>query len=277
MDAELEIIIPTHNPDGGLLRTIASLVAQTDRRFSVLLSDNHSTTGLEHLKAAQNQLMAAGISVRRLQPPDGLQRIEHWNWTHAQSRAGWLKPLFPGEELKPAYVERLHQRIAGNTKAQFIRCDAELRTEWGTELLVAPFDRAAISAAEVVNYFPAHVDWLSRSLPFAYSRTAWLAMGGFSPQLPGSTILNLNVLLALHYGMENLPEVLTATELPTGSPTRNTQHATLLNETPRGRVNLSLELWLILRQAKNYCLAAKLPWPEKCLLWRSFTAALGRW
>ena len=202
-----------------------------------------------------------------LQPPRGSNRIEHWNWAHAQSRAAWLKPLFPGEELKPAFVSRLRQRIAANPKAQLIRCDTELLLDWGKELLIAPFVESSVKPAAVLDYFPTKIDWLSRSLPFAYGRTGWLALGGFSPQLPGSAILNLNVLLALHFGMENIAETLASVDL-------TVEHS--LNESPCERVNSSLELWFILRQAKNYCLASKLPWPEQCLLWRSFAAALGR-
>ena len=124
MNAELEIILPVHNPDGSLLRTISSLTAQSDRQFAVLLSDNHSRTGLEQINASQARLSAAGIPARLVKPPEELKRIEHWNWAHSQSRAGWLKPLFPGEELKPAAAARFRQRIAACPQAQLIRCDA---------------------------------------------------------------------------------------------------------------------------------------------------------
>jgi hypothetical protein len=42
------------------------------------------------------------------------------------------------------------------------------------------------------------------------------------------------------------------------------------------RVNHWLELWLILRQVKIYCRAAKLPWPAKWLFLRALDVALGR-
>ena len=73
MNPELEIIIPVRNPDERLARTVASLAAQTDRQFSVLLSDNGSTSGLNHIKEAQQQLAAVGIPVRRIQAPGEME------------------------------------------------------------------------------------------------------------------------------------------------------------------------------------------------------------
>ncbi len=197
-----------------------------------------------------------------------MKRLEHFNWIHAQAQAGWLKPLLPGEQLKPAYVERLKQRLSERPKAKLVRCDLALGTEWGTETLAAPFEESAISAAEVLNFFPAKVDWLAHSTNFAYCRTAWLALGGYPAHLPNCAALNFNVLLALHYGLENIGETLVSAELANGIS---------LNEIRGGRVNHSLEFWLILRQVENYCRAAKLPWTAKWLFLRGLAAAFGRW
>jgi hypothetical protein len=268
MSHELEIVIPARNPGSQLAHSIASLAAQTDRQFGVLLSDNFSSTGGNHLDASQRQLAAAGIPARRVKPPFELKRIEHWNWANAQSQAAWLKPLHPGELLQPDYVARLLERIAGRPGAKVIRCDSQLRTEWGTETLRSPFAAMFISAADFADAFPARLDWLERSVNFAFTRTAWLALGGYSPQLPGCAVLNANVLLTLHHGLENIAETLVTAELA---------HDAALNGNRRERVNHWLERWLILRQAQNYCLSAKLPWSKKCLLLRGLTATLGRW
>ncbi len=267
MNAELEIIIPVRNPDQRLARSAASLAAQTDRQFSVLLSDNGSTSGLNHIKEAQQQLAAVGIPVRRVQAPGEMTRVEHWNWAHAQAQADWLKPLPMGGELKPVYVEALNQRIHQQPQARLVRCDAEVRTEWGLETVRAPFAQTSISPADLMNYFPAQVRWLAASSNIAYQRVAWLAAGGCSVQLPGCAFLNLNVIMALHHPLENIHEPLVTVDLAGELP---------LNENHIGRVNLWLELWLILRQAQNYCLAAKLPWPKKWLLLRGMNA-IGRW
>ena len=111
------------------------------------------------------------------------------------------------------------------------------------------------------------MDWLAGYVNFAYRRTAWLAAGGYCPQLPGCAALNLNVTLALHHGLENLSESLA---------TPASDQSFSLNAGDCARVNLSLELWLVLRQARNYCLAAKLPWTKKWLLPAGIVAGMGR-
>jgi len=251
MNSGLEIIIATRNSVRELAQTAASLAAQTDREFGVLISDNFSTNGVSHLDAARRQLVAAGIAVRRVKAPFELQRVEHWNWAHAQSQAAWLKPLHPGEQLKPGYVARLKERIAARPGAQIIRCDLEERAEWGPETQAAPFAPSSITPTEFTTFFPAHMDWLSHSINFAFGRTAWLATGGYSPQLPGCAALNLHVILALHYGLENISEVLATVEVSEASgPHRNGGE----------QINRSMEKWMILRQAENYCRSVKLPW-----------------
>jgi hypothetical protein len=268
MNAGLEIIIPVRDGSHRLLPTAASLAAQTDRRFAVLLSDDFSATGPLQVEEAQSQLAVAGIEVRRLRPPRGLKRLEHWNWAHAQSRAGWVKLLLPGEELKPAYVERLGRCVSERPHARFVRCDVELRTEWGPVTLRAPFAGSGVDPAEFAGYFLRKREWIARSINVACERTAWLAAGGYATQFPACAALNFNVIQALHHGVENLPQALVladATQRPE------------LNGNAGGRVNVLLEMWLILRQARNYCLATKLPWPKKHLLPAAFAAALSHY
>ncbi len=266
MTPTLEILIPASHPDTRLSWTVGSLAAQTDRDFEVLLSG--STEASLQIAEAINKLSGAGIAVRQIPAPRDLKRVELWNWLHAQARADWLKPLLPGNVLQPEYLARLRQRLAEKPSAQFVRCDAELQLEWGTETLRAPFTDACLVAAQVADYFPAKVDWLSRISNVAYARTAWLATGGFCNQLPGFASLNLNVTLALHHGVENLAEALVKVESADRLP---------LNESAGERVNFPLELWLVLRQARNYCLAAKVPWHCRWPWWRATTARLGHW
>jgi hypothetical protein len=264
MSAGLEIIVPVRNGCRRLLETTASLAAQTNRRFAVLLSDDFSATGPAQIEEAQHQLAAAGIAARRLRPPRGLKRLEHWNWAHAQSRADWLKLLLPGEELRPAYVERLEELAAQKPRAKFIRCDLALQTEWGSAEERAPFTRSAVGPAEFTDYFPRRWGWISRSINMACERTAWLAAGGYAMQLPACAALNFNVIQALHHGVENLGEPLAFV---------NSTEGPALNGNGGERVNSVLEMWLILRQARNYCQAAKLPWTTRHLLPAALAAA----
>ena len=228
MTPELEIILTVRDPDERLTRTAAALASQTDRHFSVILSDNCSTAGLNHLREAQRQLTAADIVVRRLQTPGSLTRLEHWNWAHAQAQGEWLKPLPAGGELKPVYVEALKQRILQQPQARLVRCDAEVRTEWGPEIVRAPFPQGGVSPAGFLNHFPAPIRWLATGSNMAFQRVAWQSVGGYAVQFPGCAFLNLNVILALHYGLENIHETLATIDLAGEFP---------LNEKGDGRVN----------------------------------------
>jgi hypothetical protein len=254
----LEILIPVTGEINGLERTVASLLAQTDRGFAVLLGDDHANE--------EQKLIAAGIAVRRVKFEAGTQRAERWNYLCAQAEGAWIKLLLPGDELTPKFVERIKQRISECPSARMIRCDVVVKTDWGVDRIGAPFQQSAVTVEEILNWFPAKVDWLARTTGFVYERTAWLGLGGYATQLPGCAALSLNALLALHFGLENLPEVLANTPAVDS----------YLNESAGERVNLTLELWLILRQVHNYCLAAKLPWTKRCLLTRAFLAARGR-
>jgi hypothetical protein len=122
-----------------------------------------------------------------------------------------------------------------------------------------------VDPLEFINYFPRRRDWISRSINVACERTAWLAAGGYATQLPAHAALNFNVVQALHHGVENLSEPLAFVD---------TTEAESLNGNGGGRVNSVLEMWLILRQARNYCLATKLPWAKKRLLAAAFAAAM---
>jgi hypothetical protein len=260
MNPSLEILLPAHAADDRLLQTVASLVSQSDRQFTVLLNEK---TG-----HAAKPLSAAGIAIRHIATPFEMKRLELWNWLHSQAQADWLKLALPGEILHPEYVAALRERIQKNPKARLVRCDAELQTDWGIETIRAPFSDGAIPAAEFSRYFPAGVDWICQAGNVAYSRLAWVATGGYSNQLPGFASLNLNVTLALHHGLENVPEPLVRIESPDRLP---------LNESRGERINYPLELWLVLRQARNYCLAAGLPWRCRWPWRRALLAGLGHW
>jgi hypothetical protein len=268
MSSWLDIIIPIAHPEARLNGTIASLVNQTDHDFGVVLNENHFESVSIEVNEAERQLQAAGIPVRRMKAPFPLKRAEQWNWAHSQSQAEWLKLLLPGEQLKPAYVQRLKQRVNEHPKAQFVRCDAEVGTDWGMETISAPIDQDHVNPAEFLNYFPAQPGWISRSVNVAYTRTAWLATGGYSAHLPACAALNLNVILALHHGLDNIPETLASSDETSENSARTGGVS---------RVNRGLETWLILRQAKNYCLASRLPWSNHCLLAKGLSAGLGRW
>lgn len=253
----LEIIIPVRNPGSRLLETGASLVQQMERGFGVVLSNNFSTTGDVVIEEFCRQMKAANIPVRRVKPLYELGRVPHWNWAHAQGAAEWLKPLFVGDLLLPGYVRQLRERIERQPHAHLVRCEFEIRASQNTSQTAAPFQKERLSPAEFLDYFPRLGNWLGGPINFAYSRTAWQAAGGFAPQLPACADLRLNVTIALRHGMEVIHESLAVFQL----------HEQRFSHGIRGRrVNGCFELWLILREARNYCQTVNLPWPDNGVL-----------
>lgn len=250
----LDVIVPVRNPGEPIKGTIESLIAQTDRQFGVLLSDNYSASGVNRIEEARAQMEAVGIQVRYLRPPEELGRVEHWNWAHFASEADWLKPLFVGDTLEPEYVARLRERVTDQPAARLVRCGHMVVTPTGSippaqpPLLVERF-----SPREMLSHFPQHGNWLGGPINFAYERTAFRGAGGFSTQLPAAADLHLFVTLALRYGIEFLHEPLATFFL----------HEERFSHGIRNRrVNVALETWFILRQARAFCLENELPWQD---------------
>src|SRR6516164_7731796 len=160
MSCWLEIVMPVRNPGAKLLETGASLAAQTERGFGVLLSDNFSTNGQEIIAQFCEAMRAAEIPVRRVQPDYELGRVQHWNWAHGQGEAEWLKPLFVGDLLKPNLVASHRRRIESKPGAQIIRCEFELAIAGKIQPAVrVPFQQESLTPTEFLNYFPSLGNW----------------------------------------------------------------------------------------------------------------------
>jgi glycosyltransferase involved in cell wall biosynthesis len=181
----LEIIIPARNPTAVLEQTIRSLVTQTDRRFSVLLSDNHSTQGVELLDAAARELEGAGIAVRRVRPLFELGRVEHWNWAHHVSSGDWLKPLFLGDWLEPNYVGELRAVVSGYPECRYVFASYVYHLgDSPAAALLNPWAGRFIGAEQMERIV------LRKGMQFgppsaaAYERTALISLGGYPTTLP---------------------------------------------------------------------------------------------
>lgn len=244
--------MPVRNPGSKLIESGASLIAQTNRDFGVVLSDNFSDKGSEFITQFCNELKTAGIPVQRVKPSRELGRVQHWNWAHAQGQADWLKPLFVGDLLKPEYVARLRQRTQ-KPEAHVVRCEFEMRTSVGSTVSSAPFRHESLSPSEFLNYFPAQGNWLGGPLNMAYRRTAFQVTGGYATQLPSAADYKLHAMLATRYGLEIIHQDLATFQL----------HEQRFSHGIRGRrVNGCIELWLVFRQMENFCRVNKLPWPK---------------
>ena len=180
-----EILIPVRNPTDVFDRTVESLAVQTDKGFSVLISDNFSTSGQEHIARALATLVAAGVPVRRIQPPSELGRVEHWNWLHYQSGADWLKPLFAGDWLEPDHVRMMREAIVKEPKCGYFFCNyqyhrsgevSEGPSRWRVDRLLAPAEAQEIVMRYAMQFGPPSVA--------VYRRDLFVRSGGYDPTLP---------------------------------------------------------------------------------------------
>jgi hypothetical protein len=209
MLSELQIIIPLRNPTGVLDRTIQSLIDQADKDFSVLVSDNHSGSGLDCISRAMATLQSHGVPARKIQPPAELERVEHWNWMHFQSDAAWVKPLFAGDWLEREYVARVRDAIAANPQCRFVHAGyafhrgddppAEVRSQCFGRF-VPPDEMQDIVLRYGHQFGPPNA--------VAYHREAFLAAGGYRTMLPICADSLLYCHFAARYGAFGVPEIL---------------------------------------------------------------------
>ncbi len=205
----LEIILPLRNPTVVLDQTAKSLAAQHDRRFSILISDNYSTKGREFIDGAVAEFQKAGITVRRVQPPVELGRVEHWNWAHHQAEAEWLKPVFAGDWLDLEFVAKLRAGITAHPACRYVFSPYVLhRSNTEPQTVTSVWAGKFREPAEMEN----HV--LSLGMQFgppsaaAYERTAFVAAGGYPTPLPICADSLLFCALAARFGVLGLAEPL---------------------------------------------------------------------
>ncbi len=200
----LEILIPIRNPTEVFRLTVDSLAAQTDRGFSVLLSDNFSTSGQEHLEYA-NRLAERGIAVRCIRPPVELGRVEHWNWLHYQSKATWLKPLFAGDWLEADYVATVRGTATAEPRCAYIYTGyslhraGELQSQSlsGAGRFQMPEEMQEAVLRYAMQFGPPSAA--------AYRWDAFLRSGGYEPTLPIAADSLLFCKLAARHGVFGVP------------------------------------------------------------------------
>jgi hypothetical protein len=205
----LEIILPLRNPTAVIEGTVKSLAAQTDRRFSVLLSDNFSTSGGEFFSSAEKQFEAAGISVRRVRPPFEIGRVEHWNWAHHEAHAEWLKPVFAGDWLEPDYIAKLRLASLTNPTCRYVYSSYVLHRVGYLPLTVKSVwsggFRSAREMQEVVLRYGMQFGPPSAA---AYEKSVFVTCGGYATSFPICADSLLFCAIASHFGALGLAEPL---------------------------------------------------------------------
>jgi hypothetical protein len=205
----LEIILPLRNPTAVIEPTVKSLAEQTDRRFSVLISDNYSTQGKEFMASAAERLEAAGIAVRRVKPPFELGRVEHWNWAHYESQAEWLKPVFAGDWLETDYVAKLRAATLANPGCRYVYASYVLhRVEMPSQTVRSNWAGGFRTAAELEGLVLRYGMQFGPPSTAAYERTAFIAVGGYQTPLPICSDSLMFCAMASRFGALGLPEAL---------------------------------------------------------------------
>lgn len=192
----IEILIPARNPGDVFTATIDSLLAQTDRGFTVLLSDNYSTSGAERIEEAARRLNAGGIPARIIRPPWELGRVQHWNWLHHQSEADWLKPLFVGDRLAPECIEACRATFTADPRLQFIFF--QFYVHRGDETVLAKLGGLAgpVDPAEAARKAVLEGNFAGGPVNVLYTRSAFQTVGGHLTSLPLTADFDLYTRLA---------------------------------------------------------------------------------
>lgn len=205
----IEVCIPIRNPTEVLDKTVDSLVAQTDREFSVLISDNFSTKGQEHIEHAVQKLRAAGIETKKIRPPFELERVENQNWTQLQSKADWLKPLYVGDWLEPVYISCMREIAAANSACRYIFSNGRTHQQGkpdiiGTNRWAGRFNPPEVMQ-DVVMRFGMQ---FGPPTAAAYERAMFSAFGALPVELPIAADSFLFCVLAARLGTEGIQEKL---------------------------------------------------------------------
>jgi glycosyltransferase involved in cell wall biosynthesis len=207
MAATLEIVIPVRNPTDVLETTARSLIRQEEKAFSVLLSDNFSTKGLEIIGRSAGILRDAGLAVRVVKPPEELGRVEHWNWSHRQAAADWIKPLFVGDWLEPIYVSRVLQAIGEHPNVEIVNCSFMSHQPDGSQAQTL-YRGGVRSPEEVLADACRDGNCFGGPINVCFRKLAFDIIGGYPPALPVSADFWVILQLALRKGLVTCPEIL---------------------------------------------------------------------
>jgi glycosyltransferase involved in cell wall biosynthesis len=203
----VEIFIPIRNPTEVLAKTVDSLIAQTDKNFSVLISDNFSTKGQEYIEHAVEQLKAAGIEAQKIRPPMELERIEHPNWVQYQSKAEWLKPLYVGDWLEPVYISRLREVVASNALCRYVFSNGYVH--WGDTTPSTGVNRWAghFNPPQVMQDVVLRFGMqFGPPTAAAYERATFYALGGFPTELPIAADSFFYCMMSARFGVAGIQE-----------------------------------------------------------------------
>ena len=209
MESSLEVLIPARNPGEVFRGTIDSLLAQSDRRFTVLISDNFSVGGTEGLAAAAEKLREGGLPTRIIRPPWEMGRVQHWNWLHHQSEADWLKPLFVGDSLEPDCFRACRAAIQAHPDLGFLFFGFHFQNpDGGRELALFRDSEGRIDPGTVPRRCMSEGNFFGGPVNVLYRRAAFQTAGGHLTSLPYLADFDLYARLAMQVPAWVIPQPL---------------------------------------------------------------------
>lgn len=204
----IELVLFVRPGSGALKTTIDSLLTQTDKSFSVLISESSAAKARDVVSDAQTRLTAGGITVRAANPPPEYGAVEHLNWAILESDTAWIKPLLCGDQLEPRAIECVRRAIAASPEALFLDFGYDLQDGCGAAEPVAVNSEARFYGPREMRDFVLRGPGLQSLSAVAFRRDALAPMGGIRPGAPSYGGRLLCGALASRFGAVRIPSIL---------------------------------------------------------------------
>jgi len=183
-----------------LPQCIASLAAQTDRRFEIVFLDNASTDGSFEL--ASDLLDAHGLAATKLRNAEPAGVSVNLNRLFRESTGELVAPLATDDWYEPGYVAAMRAAASEHPQAGWFACNGKLFfDDTGEE---RPLPDTLFRSGQVLP------ELLDGTNPFnfvgcCYRREALSAIGGWDERMPVED-RDLFVRLAQRFGVWSIPE-----------------------------------------------------------------------
>lgn len=179
--AELAIVIPAYKPDF-LARTLESVAAQTDQRFSLYLGDDAGPEGVRRICEAHRSTLGAFTYHRFVENLGAVSLASHWNRCVALTKEPWVWLFSDDDLMLPDCVAAFHEAHADAKEVDVLRFQSEVVDAEGRHVSSNPRHPAIESGADFV-----FERLLGRragyAVDYVFRRSAFDAAGGF-PEYP---------------------------------------------------------------------------------------------
>lgn len=113
------IVIPVFNQKHEFLRRcIASVLAQSNSNFELIVSDNHSTNGCHQIIAEFSD-----SRIRLISPPQHLSMAHHFAFAGFQAKGHYISFLPSDDWVEPNWLEEMLKALDDYPDASFAYCD----------------------------------------------------------------------------------------------------------------------------------------------------------